>query len=133
MIRTLGGWSRVISLRQSGDRIHCDERILGQDEFVESILAEADKRIAGQISINERILIAKRLIFETCDKERVSLAALKGGSRRGRLPETRARLARELVEGIGLTMAETARQLGVTTSGISRILERNKLKPSLSR
>jgi REP element-mobilizing transposase RayT len=133
LIRTLGGWSRVISLRQSGDRILCDERILGQDEFVAGILAEADKRIAGQISINERILIAKRLIFETCDKESVSLEALKGGSRRGRLPEIRAGLALELVEGIGLTMAETARQLGVTTSGISRILERYKLESSLSR
>jgi putative transposase len=73
LIRTLGGWSRVISLRQSGDRILCDDRILGQDEFVKSILAEADKRIAGRISINERIVNAKRLIFERCDKESVSI------------------------------------------------------------
>ena len=27
LIRTLGGWSRVISLRQRGDGILCDERI----------------------------------------------------------------------------------------------------------
>jgi hypothetical protein len=39
LIRTLGGWSQVISLRQSGDRILCDDRILGQDEFVERMPA----------------------------------------------------------------------------------------------
>ena len=66
-------------------------------------------------------------------RNRFPLEALKGGSRRGRLPEIRARLARELVEGFGLTMAETSRQLGVTTSGISKYLEGNKLDSSLSR
>lgn len=50
----------------------------------------------------------------------------KGGSRRGRLSLFRTQLAKELVDNIGLTMAETARQLGVTTSAISRIFERNK-------
>jgi len=33
------------------------------------------------------------------------------------------RMAKELVEHLGLTMAETARQLGVTISAISRIFE----------
>jgi putative transposase len=65
LIRTLGGWSQVISLRQSGDRILCDERILGQDEFVERMLAEVGRRIAGQISINERILNASRVSHVT--------------------------------------------------------------------
>ena len=51
-------------------------------------------------------------------------------SRRGRLPEIRARLAKEPVEGFGLAMAETARRLGVTTLGISRILEKNKPESS---
>ena len=43
-----------------------------------------------------------------------------------RLSGLRAQLAKELIEKYGLTMAEAARQLGVTTSAISRICERNK-------
>ena len=38
LIRTLGGWSQVISLRRSQYKALCDERILGQDEFVERII-----------------------------------------------------------------------------------------------
>lgn len=109
-------------------------RILGQDEFVERILAEAEEKVAGQISVNARIIEARKRIRAVCEKEGVSIEALKGGSRRGRLPGLRAQLAREIVEEYGLTMAETARQLGVTTSAISRIFERNNdLKVILSR
>ena len=126
LIRTMGGWSQVLTLRKSKEKVLCDERILGQDEFVERILLEADKNIAGQISINERVIKAGKIILGACEESGVSVEALKGGSRRGALPGLRAQLAKELVEKLGLTMAETARQLGVTTSAISRIFERTK-------
>ena len=126
LVRTLGGWSQVLSLRKIKDKVLCDERILGRDEFVERIIAEADKRIIGQTSINERKINAKKKILEVCGKKGVSIEELKGGSRRGRLPEVRAQLSMELVRDYGLTLAETARQLGVSTSAISRIFERNK-------
>jgi putative transposase len=126
LVRSLGGWSQVLSLRKSKEKVLFDERILGQDEFVERIIAEADKKITGQLSINERIIEAKKTILDACEKDGVSVEALKGGSRRGRLPGLRVQLAKDLVEYHGLNMAETARQLGVTTSAISRIFERNK-------
>jgi REP element-mobilizing transposase RayT len=126
LLRTLGGWSQVLSLRKSKEKVLCDERILGRDEFVEHILAETDKNIAGQISINKRIIEARKMILAACEKDGVSIEALKGGSRRGLLPGLRVQLAKDLVENYGLTMAETARQLGVTTSAISRIFERDK-------
>ena len=101
LVRTLGGWSQVLSLRKSKEKVLCDERILGQDEFVKSILTEAEEKIAGQISVNERIIEAREVILEACEKEGVSVEALKGGSRRGRLPGLRAQLARKLVEKYG--------------------------------
>ena len=122
----MGGWSQVLTLRKSKEKVLCDERILGQDEFVERILLEADKNITGQISINERVIKAGKIILAACEESGVSVEALRGGSRRGALPGLRAQLAKELVEKLGLTMAETARQLGVITSAISRIFERTK-------
>ena len=126
LIRTLGGWSQVLTLRKSKEKVLCDERILGRDEFVERILLEVDKNITGQLSINERVVEAGKIIVAACEKGGVSVEALRGGSRRGALPGLRAQLAKKLVENLGLTMAETARQLGVTTSAISRIFERDK-------
>jgi len=37
-----------------------DDKILGQDEFVERIIGETDKRIKGQLSINERKINANK-------------------------------------------------------------------------
>jgi putative transposase len=54
----------------------------------------------------------------------VDIDELRGGSRRGGIPALRVRLATELVAEHGLTLAETARQLGVSTSAISKILMR---------
>ena len=134
LIRTLGGWSQVLSLRRAKEKVLSDERILGQEQFVKRILSEADNRIKNQLSINEQKINAEKMILDVCSKEGVNPAELKGGSRRDRLSQVRAQLALKLVENFGLSMAETARQLGVCTSAISKIFERHAYKKhSLSR
>ena len=125
LIRTLGGWSQVLSLRRSKEKVLSDERILGSGEFVERILEEAENEVKYQVSINERRIKAERKIQEICRKEGLNKEELQGGSRRGRISRIRAQLAIELTERYGLSLAEAGRQLGVSTSAISRIFMRN--------
>ncbi|MEI8190957.1 MAG: hypothetical protein WCI75_14695 [candidate division NC10 bacterium] len=49
---------------------------------------------------------------------------LAAGSRRGPIPVLRAIIAKERVTRLGLSVAEAARRLGVTTSAISRAIRR---------
>ena len=126
LIRTLGGWSQVLSVRRNKEKVLTDERILGSNEFVERILEEADKEVKYQVSINERRIKAERRIQEICRKEGLSREELQGGSRRGRISWIRSKLAIELTERYGLSFAEAGRQLGVSTSAISRIFMRSK-------
>jgi len=130
LIRTRGGWSQVLSLRKSKEKVLSDERILGSGEFVERTLGEAENEVKYQVSINERRIKAEKKIQEICRKEGVNKEELQGGSRRGRISQIRAQLAIELTEGYGLTLAEAGRQLGVSTSAISRIFMRNSGKIS---
>jgi hypothetical protein len=58
------------------------------------------------------------------EKSGVSLTELRSGSRRGRLPEVRANIVQGLVEDYGLALAEVARQVGISTSGVSKIMTR---------
>ena len=103
-----------------------DERILGSGEFVERIMNEADPKIRYHVSINERRIHADKTIRKMCEKEDINIEELKGGSRRGIICQIRAQLAIDLVRDHGLTLAEAGRQLGVSTSAISKILDRNK-------
>jgi DNA-directed RNA polymerase specialized sigma subunit len=54
----------------------------------------------------------------------ISNEELKGGSRRKQISRVRARIAVGLVKTHGAALAEVDRQLGVSTSAISKIIKR---------
>ena len=68
--------------------------------------------------------LAERVVAEECKKSGVSLTELRSGSRRGQLPVVRTKTVRGLVENYGVGVAEVARQVGISTSGVSKILTR---------
>ena len=123
--RTGGEWFAVRSQRERGERALSDERILGSGEFVERIMKEADARTLRQGALNKTKRHAERVVAETCRKNGVSITELRSGSRRGRLPGVRVAIVKGLVEDYGLAMAEVARQVGISTSGVSKILGRS--------
>jgi len=124
LVRSLGGWSQVLSLRRENERVLADERILGTGDFVQKVVGEADERIKYQLGDNERRKKAQQLIELTCKKEDVNARELRMGSRRGRIARVRGEIAYQLVERYGFSLAEVARQLGVTTSAISKAISR---------
>lgn len=125
LVRSQGGWSEVKSLRRRAGRQMADERILGSGNFVERVIREAEARAQRLYAGRERSRRVERLIAEACKKSKVSLPELRSGSRRGAIPALRADLSRKLVENCGITTAEAARQLGVSTSAISKSLARS--------
>lgn len=124
LVRTLGGWSQVLSLRKSKEKVLSDERILGSNEFVERVIDESEARIKRQLSINERKIHAEKKIRDKCAKAGININELTGGSRRGQISQVRAQLTFDLVESYGLSLAEVGRLLGVSTSAISKIFTR---------
>jgi len=123
LIRSMGGWSAVKALRArgGGDEIG-DERVLGSGDFVEALLQDADERIKRLMPMSEKIEQARRKVAESCRAEGVSENALCSGSRRRSVSAVRRRLAMDLTGEIGLTLAQTARQLGVSTAAVWRII-----------
>lgn len=125
LIRSLGGWSEVKSLRRSKEKVLTDGRILGSGDFVDRILKDSVERLNYQFKGERQKIKIKRLIEEECEKAGINISELTGGSRRGRISQVRAHLSRQLVKRYGLPLAETARQLGVSTTAISKIILRS--------
>jgi len=128
LIRSAGGWSEVKALRRIGDRQVSDERILGKSDFVEKIIKKEDLERKYRLSGTERLNKIIQLIKETCKKRSVSIEALQGGSRLHEVSKLRSELALTMINDHGLSLAESARQLGVSTSAIAQILRRKKHK-----
>jgi hypothetical protein len=124
LIRSKGGWSQVVSARRSGQTEESDERILGSGDFVNAILKEAEEKTRRQLKIRRTDKTLTKIIEEECKKGRSSANELKGGSRRRKVSTVRARIAKRGVDELGLSMAEIARHVGVTTSSIARAVAR---------
>ena len=79
--------------------------------------------VRQQISGARRLEPVKQDIEALCLDKGISVAVLRSGSRRAPLPELRKALAVKFVEEYGLSLAETARQLGVTTNAVAYMLK----------
>lgn len=129
LVRSAGGWSEVLSLRKSREKILSDERVLGGSDFVAEIRGDADRWLKHQLTGEKRREEAGKLIMEICKEKGINIEELRAGSRRGSIPRVRAQLALQMVEEYGLPLAEVGRQVGVSTSAVCRILSRkNKSK-----
>jgi hypothetical protein len=126
--RGSGEWLSAGGPRRRGERESTDERILGSGEFVERILKEADARMMRQAGLKKVKRQAERVVVAGCKKHGVSVTELRNGSRRGSVPRVRMEIARRLAVDYGLALAEVARQVGISTSGVSRLLSRGLLR-----
>ena len=124
LIRSKGGWSQVLSTRRSGQKEEFDERILGGSNFVNAILKESEEKSIRQLKLRRSGKTIDNIIEEECKKERISANELKGGGRRRKVSILRATIAKRGLDELGLSMAEIARHVGVTTSSIAKTVKR---------
>lgn len=124
LVRSLGGWSKVQSAQRKGQKTEYDERILGSGEFVTALFREAEEKQVRQLKLRRAGLTLEDIIQKECAAAGIGDRELKNGSRRHVVSVTRMRISRRGVEEMGLTSAEIARHLGVSTSTITRAVER---------
>jgi len=124
IVRSYGGWSTVLSMRRSEEELRGDQRILGTGEFVERVLKESGQPLGHRISAGERSKRAEITVKEECRSGEIGFEELRMGSRRGEIPRVRSVIAERLIKELGMSLAGVARLLGVSTSAISKILQR---------
>ena len=121
LIRSLGGWSQVLSLRRRGIKIASDERILGRVEFIRRILSEAEEREKETLRLSQKkpdlTTVARRVI----EAEGIGESELRSGMRKREVVRVRRMFCQLAVREMGYAGAEVARFLGVTTSSVNRL------------
>jgi len=127
LIRSMGGWSVVKAMRKEGLQEESDARILGSGEFVSHVIEQTEKKIRFQLPAIELKGTVKHVVESHCREAHVPISLLQSGSRRAPLPKLRKKIALQLIGEYGLSLAETARQIGISTSGVAQILNRSKI------
>jgi hypothetical protein len=126
LIRSLGGWSRVMSLRDKGGKVEHDSRILGSGVFVQSIMQEANEQVKRQMNNRRKERGVAAVIEKLCKEAGIEEKELREGGRRRKVSEVRGRIALFLCKEMGIPMAEIARQVGVGTSAIGMAIKKEE-------
>ena len=120
LVRSLGGWSEVVSLRRTRRRAIADERILGSSAFVERIITEAEQKEQETLRLSVKISDLDALASTVCPREGVDEKDLRSGSKKRDVVRARRVFCQLAVNKMGYSGAEVARFLGVTTSAVHR-------------
>jgi putative transposase len=127
LVRSYGGWSAVLSLRGKGEEAETtDARVLGKGDFVDRVLREGARWSLHPMKQKEWRRRIRKIIEHRCLEKGMDVEEVRMGSRRGQIPEVRAEIAEELAKKLGVPLAEIARAVGISTSGVSKILGRRQ-------
>jgi hypothetical protein len=113
-------------MQRRGQKEDFDERILGNGDFVHTILKETEETQLRQVKARRSGKTIQKIIEEECRRQGISIMELKGGGKRRKVSDTRARIAVRSRAELGLTAATIARHVGVNTSAISRAIDRQE-------
>ncbi len=130
LIRSLGGWSQVLSLRRKGMKVASDERILGTGEFIERLLSEAEDKEKETLRLSRKVPKLTTLLERIVKEEEIEESELRSGVRKKRVVQARKIFCQLAVGRLGYPGAEVARFLGVTTSSVNRLVVAEE-KPNL--
>ncbi len=121
LIRSLGGWSQVLSLRRKGIKVAFDERVLGGDDFIERLLSEAEEREKETLRIGRKLPGLTALAKRIMEGEGIGERELRSGTRKKEVVRARRVICQLAIGKMGYPGAEVARFLGVTTSSVNRL------------
>ena len=104
---------------------HC--RILGSGEFVENVLKEIERRELETLRLKQRGIQLEDLCREVAKAHDVEFSELTSGSRRRQVVKARADVALMAVKRLGLSCADVARFLGVSTSSVNYVVNKKEI------
>ena len=125
LIRSMGGAREMASARQRNEKQMYDERVLGDGDFVESVLRqiEGDDQPLNLDKKDSEARLAK-LLTRASELTKIQLEELINGSRRRQVVRVREVISFLAVRRLGLSGAKVARVLGVRAQSTRRSVER---------
>jgi hypothetical protein len=82
LLRSVGGWKGLKELRDSGERVRADERILGGSEFVERVLRESEEEWERRSLLRKRRMNLRWLLKKVAGHFGVDTESLYCSARR---------------------------------------------------
>jgi REP element-mobilizing transposase RayT len=120
LIRSLGGWQQVKALRRIGIRFKCDERILGNSEFVEQVLKEAEERLERRYALEAKGYDFDQVVQRVAQVLNMDVSDVLKRSKDPQTVKARGLLCFWANRELRMTTVEISHRLKVSQSAVSR-------------
>ncbi len=119
LLRSAGGWSAVRTLRKAGIFQKSDERILGDGDFVDSVLADAQEAMNKRYVLSAKGVQIEDIISVVSDVIHVNPNSLIGPSKDRQIVKGRALVCFWAVRELGLSMTKVSEYLKIAVPTVS--------------
>jgi REP element-mobilizing transposase RayT len=126
LIRTAGGWAALKAYRDRNIRITGDERILGESDFVESVLKEQNERLERRYRIRQQKFDFDNAVDRVAQVFDLEPHEILSTVKERLRVEARSVLCFWAVSELEMTGTEVARRLKMSKSGVSRAVARGE-------
>lgn len=126
LIRSLGGWEEVKSARKSGGRLKGDERILGDSDFVEAVLKQADEQMVRAARLRARGCDFDYVLERAAELLKVDIRQVLAGRKSPLVTRARSLVCFWARRELDMTTVEIAIRLGITQPAVSRASDRGE-------
>jgi REP element-mobilizing transposase RayT len=126
LIRSLGGWGAVKSMRRLREHVKSDERILGDRDFVQSVLSEQNELLEARYRLHSQgydfgYALARVALLSGLQSDQI----LKPSKQPIRL-HARSLLCYWAIRSLGMTAVAVSKLLGISQSAVTRAAYRGE-------
>jgi hypothetical protein len=126
LVRSSGGWSAVKAMRVAKVFQKADERILGDGDFVERVLAEAQDQLKRKYALQAAGVDLEQVAKKVCELLRLKTPELWAPGKHRRRVQARSLFCYWACRELGISMAALSRKLNISESAVSLSVKRGE-------
>jgi len=126
LIRSVGGWSALSGLRRMNIHFKSDERILGDSDFVETVLNSASETMTKRYRLKSEGHTFERVAERVAEIFDVSNRILMAPGKQPHRVKARSVLAYWAVHELGMAAIDVGFKLSLSPSATSRAVQRGR-------
>ena len=124
LIRSAGGWVALKSGREGRDQTTGDERILGEGEFVESVLKEAEENIERRQRLQAQGYDFQKVVSRAGELIGLNVEEVIKPGKQPQRVQARSLVCYWAVIELGLVGTSVAKMLGMSQPAVSKAVQR---------
>ena len=126
LVRSSGGWGALKSMRRMGLHLKGDERILGDSDFVESVLKTANEAMERKYQLQAAGYDFDKVVDRVSKFFQLKPAEILLPSKQRHRVKARSLLCFWTVKELGMSSLSIAVRLGITQPAVSRLAQRGE-------